>query len=238
LLDSCRFTGCDALISGFSSKERHAVKITRWIGLSVLAVFAAGCGHAPHPGICAAAGALLGGGAGAGIAAARDGNNGDEIAGGAGIGAASGLVAGALLCYAIGYEPEREEVAPPPAPAPAPAPAPVKEKIVLRGVNFDFDKSNIRSDAQVILDEAASILGRNPDVAVSVEGHTDSVGTDAYNQKLSQRRAESVKSYLVGKGVSASRLSTQGFGEANPVASNSTKDGRALNRRVELKVAN
>jgi len=214
------------------------VKITRWIGLSVLAAFAVGCGHAPHPGICAAAGALLGGGGGAGIAAAQDGNNGDEIAGGAGIGAAAGLIGGALLCYAIGYEPKQEEAPPPPPPAPAPAPAPVKEKIVLRGVNFDFDKSNIRSDAQVILDEAASILGRNEDVAVSVEGHTDSVGTDAYNQKLSQRRAESVKSYLVGKGVAAGRLSTKGYGEANPVASNSTKDGRALNRRVELKVAN
>lgn len=213
------------------------MKITRWIGLSVLATFAAGCGHAPHPGICAAAGALLGGGAGAGIAAAQDGNNGDEIAGGAGIGAVSGLIGGALLCYAIGYE-EKKEEAPPPPPPPKPAPAPVKEKIVLRGVNFDFDKANIRPDAKVILDEAASILGRNPDVAVSVDGYTDSVGTDTYNQKLSERRADSVKSYLVGKGVSASRLTTKGFGESNPVASNSTKDGRALNRRVELKVAN
>lgn len=213
------------------------MKFTRWIGISVLAALAAGCGHAPHPGICAAAGALLGGGGGAGIGATHDDADAGEIAAGAGIGAVSGLVAGALLCYAIGYE-KKEEAPPPPAPAPKPpAPAP-KERIVLRGVNFDFDKSNIRSDAQVILDEAASLLGRNPEVAVSINGYTDATGTDAYNMKLSQRRAESVKSYLVGKGVAAGRLTTNGFGESNPVASNATKDGRAMNRRVELKVAN
>jgi OOP family OmpA-OmpF porin len=181
---------------------------------------------------------LLGGGAGAGIAAGiKSDNNGDEIAGGAGIGAAGGAIAGAILCYALGREEPKPPPAPPPPARPAPPPAPVKEKIVLRGVNFDFDKANIRPDAKVILDEAASILGRNPDVAVSVDGYTDSIGTDAYNMKLSQRRADSVKTYLVGKGVSASRLTTHGFGESNPVASNETKDGRAMNRRVELKVA-
>ena len=69
---------------------------------------------------------------------------------------------------------------------------------------------------------------------MSVGGHTDSVGTDAYNQTLSERRAASVKDYLVGQGVDGSRLSTAGYGESNPIASNDTADGRALNRRVEL----
>jgi len=83
-----------------------------------------------------------------------------------------------------------------------------------------------------------STLKDNTTVSVAVEGHTDSVGTDAYNQRLSQRRAASVREYLVAHGVSASRLSVAGFGEAKPVASNTTADGRAQNRRVELRVTN
>jgi OOP family OmpA-OmpF porin len=109
------------------------------------------------------------------------------------------------------------------------------EKIVLRGVNFDFDKSNIRPDAAVILDEAVSALSGSSS-AVSVEGHTDWVGTDAYNQGLSERRANSVKRYLVEHGIDESRLSTVGYGESRPIASNETREGRALNRRVELLV--
>jgi OOP family OmpA-OmpF porin len=128
--------------------------------------------------------------------------------------------------------------APPPAPPPvaaAPPPAPaLKKKIVLRGVNFDFDKANIRPDAVPILDEAANTLKEYGDVTVSVDGYTDSVGTDAYNQRLSVRRADAVKEYLERHGVAASRLTARGFGETNPVASNETAEGRAQNRRVEL----
>jgi OOP family OmpA-OmpF porin len=123
-----------------------------------------------------------------------------------------------------------------PAPAPPQRPAEVGERIVLRGVNFDFDKADIRPDAAVILDEAASILNRNSRQRVRVAGYTDSTGPEAYNQVLSERRADSVKRYLVGQGVSGSRLETVGYGESNPIASNSTRDGRALNRRVELQV--
>ena len=72
-------------------------------------------------------------------------------------------------------------------------------------------------------------------MAVRVEGNTDSIGTDAYNQGLSERRAESVRSHLIGRGVSASRLTAVGYGESQPIASNDTAEGRALNRRVELK---
>ncbi len=124
--------------------------------------------------------------------------------------------------------------APPPPPPPAP---PMKQKIVLRGVNFDFDKSNIRADARPVLDEAINILTHQGGIAVIAEGHTDSRGTDAYNQKLSERRAASVRDYLVKGGVSSSRIQTVGFGESKPVASNNTDEGRAQNRRVELRVS-
>jgi outer membrane protein OmpA-like peptidoglycan-associated protein len=135
--------------------------------------------------------------------------------------------------------------APPPPPAPVvaeapppppPPPPPVQKKIVLRGVNFDFDKSSIRADARPVLDEAINILKSQGSVAIIAEGHTDSTGSDAYNQALSVRRANAVRDYLVAGGIEASRISTEGFGETQPVASNSTRDGRAQNRRVELKV--
>jgi len=108
-------------------------------------------------------------------------------------------------------------------------------------VNFDYDKSNIRSDAAAVLDEAARLLRDNPDVNVRVTAHTDSIGSDAYNQRLSERRAQSVKAYLVSKGVAASRLSTEGRGEQDPIADNmkngrDNPEGRAMNRRAELKV--
>ena len=132
--------------------------------------------------------------------------------------------------------------APPPAPPPpppvaqAPPPAPVKKKIVLRSVHFDFDKSTIRPDAAPVLNEAVATLKAEGGIAVIVEGHTDSVGTDAYNQKLSHRRADAVRQYLVKHGIPANRITTEGFGESRPVASNDTADGRAQNRRVELHV--
>ncbi len=135
------------------------------------------------------------------------------------------------------------EVAPPPAPPPpppvaqAPPPAPVvKQKIVLRAVHFDFDKAVIRPDAVPVLDEAVEVLKAQGGVAVIVEGHTDSVGSEAYNKKLSLRRADSVRRYLVKHGIPADRVTTEGFGESRPVASNDTADGRAQNRRVELRV--
>lgn len=134
------------------------------------------------------------------------------------------------------------EAAPPPAPPPppraaAPAPAPVvKKKIVLRAVHFDFDKSVIRADAVPVLDEAVATLKGDGGIAVIVDGHTDSVGTDAYNERLSKRRADAVRDYLVKHGIPAAHVRTEGFGESRPVASNDTADGRAQNRRVELRV--
>lgn len=116
---------------------------------------------------------------------------------------------------------------------------PVPLTIDLKGVNFDFDKDTLRPDALVILDEAADILNKYPQLKVEVAGHTDSVGTEVYNQDLSQRRAQVVFNYLTGKGVDAGRLvGPNGFGEAKPIDVNTTKEGRARNRRTELNVQN
>jgi OOP family OmpA-OmpF porin len=125
---------------------------------------------------------------------------------------------------------------PPPPPPPAPAPAPVEEKIVLNGIRFDFDKAVIKPEFVPVLDEAVEILKKHADKKVEIQGHTDAIGTDAYNEKLGMRRANAVKNYLVEKGVNADNLTTVSFGESNPVADNGTKEGRAMNRRVEFKV--
>ncbi len=101
---------------------------------------------------------------------------------------------------------------------------------------FDFDKSVVKPDGKAKLDDlAAKVNGINLEVVIAI-GHTDSVGTDEYNQKLSVRRAESVKAYLVSKGIEANRVYTEGKGEKQPVADNRTAEGRAKNRRVEIEV--
>lgn len=107
--------------------------------------------------------------------------------------------------------------------------------IDLRGVNFAFDKSDLTAESVAILDQAVDVLNRYPALKVEVAGHTDSVGTDAYNQGLSERRAKAVYDYLTGKGIAADRLSgPNGYGEAKPIDTNDTSEGRARNRRTEL----
>jgi OOP family OmpA-OmpF porin len=101
-------------------------------------------------------------------------------------------------------------------------------------VLFDFDEYVIKPDFTAEIDAAADLLLANPDVTVRIDGHTDSVGTEEYNQGLSERRAEAVASYLEERGVSRDRMTVAGFGETQPVADNSTAEGRALNRRVEI----
>ena len=108
--------------------------------------------------------------------------------------------------------------------------------MTLEGVNFDFDSDNLTYESQAKLDEAVATLNANSLVNVQVVGHTDSRGSESYNQGLSERRAASVADYLTNNGVSGSRLSSAGMGESQPVADNSTEDGRYQNRRVELVV--
>lgn len=120
---------------------------------------------------------------------------------------------------------------PPPAPAPA-APAP---SFIIKDVNFATDSAQLNTTDTAILDQAANALREQPNVPYIVAGHTDSVGDAAYNQDLSERRADSVANYLVQSGVSASQLSVVGYGETQPIASNDTAEGRAQNRRVEIR---
>jgi OOP family OmpA-OmpF porin len=112
----------------------------------------------------------------------------------------------------------------------------IVEQIVLRGINFDFDKYNIKPEFEPILDEAVSTLKAKPDIKVVIVGHTDSIGTAEYNMNLSKQRAKAVYNYFVSKGIAASRLQTVGKGLTDPIASNATADGRAMNRRVELQI--
>ncbi|MEK6669902.1 MAG: outer membrane protein OmpA [Pseudomonadota bacterium] len=134
--------------------------------------------------------------------------------------------------------------APAPAPAAAPTPAPVAapvapatEKVSFAAdAFFDFDKAVLKPEGKAKLDDLADkVKGITLEVIIAV-GHTDSVGTDGYNQKLSEKRSEAVKSYLVGKGIEASRVYVEGKGEKQPVADNKSADGRAKNRRVEIEV--
>jgi OOP family OmpA-OmpF porin len=111
---------------------------------------------------------------------------------------------------------------------------PCAGRIVLRGIEFAFDKAELSGSSSVILDVAVEQLQRCPNVPMEIDGHTDSVGPENYNQGLGQRRAETVKGYLVSKGIRFSRLTARSFGESRPVASNDTEDGRQTNRRVEL----
>ena len=116
----------------------------------------------------------------------------------------------------------------PPRPAPA--------KIIINSVLFDFDSSAVKPEAAVVLQEAANVLKQNAGKAVVIEGYTCSMGSDEYNLGLSERRANAVKAVLVDQGIDASRLTAKGMGEANPVADNTTEDGRERNRRVEFQV--
>jgi OOP family OmpA-OmpF porin len=142
--------------------------------------------------------------------------------------------------------PPKPVIAPAPAPVPAPAPksecpnAPKGAKLDSRGcwvlgdVLFDFDKSQIKPQAYPLLNEVVTVLDKNSDVKIRVDGYTDSIGTPQYNMKLSIRRAKAVVHYLEKHGISSDRLSFEGYGLTHPIDTNKTKEGRAKNRRCEL----
>jgi len=103
-------------------------------------------------------------------------------------------------------------------------------------VNFDFNSANLTTLAKTNLDKLVTVLKNNPDTNINIYGHTDSIGSDAVNLRISSQRAEAVKNYLVAKGISASRMFTEGLGKSSPIASNDTDAGRAKNRRVEFAI--
>jgi OOP family OmpA-OmpF porin len=185
-----------------------------------------------------------------------------EKSGGLMINKAWMLLVALALAAGCATEPPKPEAqpAPPPAPVPAPKPPPppepkprapepekpkpapekpkpVAEKVTFAAdVLFDFDKAVIKPEGKSKLDDISNkAKGVNLEVVIAI-GHADSIGSDAYNQRLSVRRAESVKAYLVSKGIEGNRVYTEGKGEKQPVAENKTAGGRAKNRRVEIEV--
>ena len=200
--------------------------------------------------ICSAVGALAGGGLGA-----------TESAAWAGGGAAIGALFAGLICYAQdgdedadGVHDRRDTCPGTPANTPVnpngcaikvypeavvqePVAAAQDEIIILSDkVLFDFDSANLTPAANDLLAQISNRLTDGTVIGVLVKGHTDSVGSDAYNEKLSKRRADSVAAFLVSQGVAADKVKTEGFGESQPVADNATDAGRAQNRRVEIVV--
>jgi len=132
----------------------------------------------------------------------------------------------------VNYRPDKKP------PKPVEVEVVAEEKIVItQKIHFEFNKSTIRPISYPILDDVAYLLQINPQIRrVRVEGHTDWIGSDAYNQKLSERRAAAVRDYLIGKGIAADRMIAVGYGEARPIADNNTTQGRARNRRTEFTV--
>ncbi len=179
------------------------------------------------------------GGAAAGaIAGAVIGGSGESALWGAAIGSAIGGLGGA----GVGYMMDQQEREMREALAASEAAAIRREgnllAIVLRGdVTFDFGSAVVRPGLYPEIDRIANVMVQYPETLIRVEGHTDSIGTEAYNLELSFRRADAVKNLLVRRRVSASRIQTVGFGESRPIATNSTEAGRQMNRRVEIKIA-
>ena len=113
-----------------------------------------------------------------------------------------------------------------------------KAAAIAKSIYFDLNSSKLQRRSYGPLDELVQILKDNPSYKLAIESHTDNSGTNDYNQKLSNNRSATVMRYLVSKGIDASRLTATGFGEETPIATNDTPDGRALNRRSELKLSN
>ena len=199
--------------------------------LLLVTIFAVACISADDPNRRTKQGTAIGAAAGA-AAGAAIGNRSDNPR----TGAVAGAVVGGVIGAAVGRRMDKQQA----------------ELEQIEGVDvertaedqinvnvrneilFDFDSSALRSESRDTLRELAGVLARYPDQSISVAGHTDSVGSDGYNQTLSEQRAAAVKDFLVAQGVPRSRVAAYGYGETRPVSSNSTAEGRQLNRRVQV----
>lgn len=112
----------------------------------------------------------------------------------------------------------------------------VGSKIVLNNIFFDFNKASLRENSIAELNRLVKMMEKNTSLKIQISGHTDSVGSDSYNQDLSERRASSVVKYLIASGIEARRLKYKGYGESQPISDNSTEEGRQMNRRTEFEV--
>ena len=202
-------------------------------------VFATGCNASRT-----AKGGLIGGAAG-GVVGGAIGKKAGDGTKGAVVGAVIGGTAGAIIGkYMDKQAQEIEEEIPGAtvekvAGVDAETGETVTESITVTfdsGVLFNFNSSDLTTASRLELDRMAGIFNRYPDTDIMIEGHTDSKGTDAYNQTLSEKRAASVADYLASDGIRRGRMITRGYGESRPVASNDTEDGRAANRRVEVSI--
>ncbi len=176
-------------------------------------------------------GAVIGGAAG-GTIGAIIGKKAGNTAVGAIIGAAVGGTAGAYIGKRMDRQAAEIEQTVPNAEVIREG-----EGIIVKfdsGILFDVDKSDLKPVAKSNIEGLAASLQNNPGTNILVVGHTDATGTDSYNYKLSERRAASVRAYAVSQGIAASRLTTEGRGETEPIADNTTESGRAQNRRVEI----
>ena len=189
---------------------------------------------------CAVAGGLVGAAVGAGTAGGlvnayekerSQEHTGAAAGGGAVVGAGLGTIIGHLICDPT------EEAPPPPPPPPPPSPPPPQKKHIELSADsyFDFNKATLKPAGKERIDsEIIPPMKEHPELRALVEGHTDSIGSEAYNLRLSERRANAVADYMESQGISSSRITTKGWGKSKPVADNRTKEGRAKNRRVEI----
>jgi outer membrane protein OmpA-like peptidoglycan-associated protein len=214
---------------------KESVRRSAVVGVAVLTL--SGCATLREkPAACKVAsfltGAALGGlGGGLGTGKIEDHVSNGELAAGTGIGFAAGGLVGMIVGHYACKPTEVAQAAPPPPPIPK------GTKIAeIPGPNFDFNKASLTPAGRTKVTDAARVLKDHPNLTVAIEGFTDSVGSDEYNMRLSERRATTMTNHLVEDGISRSRLHPKGYGESRPVADNSTAEGRARNRRVEIVV--
>lgn len=209
-------------------------RMTMYIAIAVMiAAVAAGCISADDPNRRAKQGAAVGAAAGAAAGAVLGNQSGNKEKGAA-VGAVAGAGAGAIIGHMMDKQQrELEQI----EGVDVSRPAEDELNVVMKNdILFDFDSHALRSASRTTLRDLGRVLVDYPDTDIVVEGHTDSVGTDSYNQALSVRRARAVRDFLMDSGVVGSRISAIGYGESQPVASNQSADGRQLNRRVEIEI--